>query len=497
MFVRLKLFLLFVAVSALTRVYMLPAGLLDIDESAHITGSWVMMNGGSLYTDFVDNKPPLLYVAYALPQALFGRGLLAVHLFVILIVVPWTAFACSAFYDHKRKGILAGLLFLIYSSAYLAHDMHAAHADLLMLLPATWALVMARDEMRAAKASRVFCAGLFVGIAVLLKHQIILWTAAILIACVFECVRSKKSKTVFRLAASLAIGAFVPMALACGWFAWHGALDAMIYWNVTTNFIYSANPISVHEATGRFIAGIVPFLLVTSPLWWLFRKSAMSRYQRVLTAATLAFSAIAVAVGFRFFPHYFVQLYVPLCLGAAPAAAAILNPLERGGKAFVAFTVSIWTLSALMNSALYYGDRRIYREKDPVFARVAERLHEDSCFQNASLFVWGYTPLYYHTQLRPASRFAVLSQSGLTDYVSGNLQKGLGIVRREHWNLLMSDLEKNRATYIIDTSPSGIFRWNRYPLADFPLLDRYVKQNYTRLENIDGIELYRRNACHP
>ena len=41
-------------------------------------GSWVLLDGGRLYTDFVDNKPPLLYAYYALAQLLLGRGLFAV-----------------------------------------------------------------------------------------------------------------------------------------------------------------------------------------------------------------------------------------------------------------------------------------------------------------------------------------------------------------------------------------------------------------------------------
>ena len=492
---KFKLFLLFVAVSVFTRFYMLPAGLLDIDESAHITGSWVMMDGGRLYTDFVDNKPPLLYVAYAIPQILFGRGLLWVHLFAIFIIVPLTALACSAFFNHQKRGIVAGLLFLIYSSAYLAHDMHAAHADLMMILPGAWALVLVRDEMKAIKASRLFFAGLLIGIGSLLKYQVFIWTAGVSVACAGEFIRTNKSLKSIWLLASLALGAALPLVAICGWFAWQGRIDSMFYWNVTNNLRYSANPISAHEAIGRLTAVAVPFLIVTLPLWWLYWKSQLSPYQRALIGFTLVFSGIAVAIGFRFFPHYFVQLYVPLCLGAAPAAEQILDPIRRGKKMLVGVTCGIWAVSALVNSALYYGDMHVYQERNPVFEHVTERLHSDPCFRNGSLFVWGYTPLYYDTRLKPASRFTVLSQSGLTDYVSGNLQKGRGMIQPEHRELLMADLEKNQATYIIDTSPAGIFRWNRYPLEEFPALNNYVKQKYGYLDNLEGIVIYRRNGC--
>ena len=49
-------------------------GILDTDEAAHAVGSWVLLDGGRLYTDFVDNKPPLLYAYYALAQILLAGG---------------------------------------------------------------------------------------------------------------------------------------------------------------------------------------------------------------------------------------------------------------------------------------------------------------------------------------------------------------------------------------------------------------------------------------
>ena len=51
-------------------------------------GSWVLLDGGRLYTDFVDNKPPLLYAYYALAQLLLGRGLFGVHAFTAMVSVP-------------------------------------------------------------------------------------------------------------------------------------------------------------------------------------------------------------------------------------------------------------------------------------------------------------------------------------------------------------------------------------------------------------------------
>ena len=51
-------------------------------------GSHVLLQDGTLYVDFVDNRPPLLYGFYALGQLLFGPGMVAVRLMVAALVLP-------------------------------------------------------------------------------------------------------------------------------------------------------------------------------------------------------------------------------------------------------------------------------------------------------------------------------------------------------------------------------------------------------------------------
>ena len=114
---------------------------------------------------------------------------------------------------------------------------------------------------------------------------------------------------------------------------------------------------------------------------------------------------------------------------------------------------------------------RVYRERDPVFRRVAERLSQDACHAGGSLFVWGNAPMfYYYSGLAPASRFVVMAQSQPHRVRVGKPRRGPGrqAIVPEHWDWLMADLERARATYILDTEPAGIFRWDRYPVRDFP-----------------------------
>ena len=178
----LALLLLFVAVSLATRGFLLGVDILDVDEAIHIIGSWQLLRGVHLYAGFVDNKPPLLYVYYAAAQLLFGRGMLAVHLATVLITVPLTALGVSAFFRHDRRGVIAGLTILVYGAAYIAHDMHSANCEILMLLPATWALVAVRDEARASDPRWTFLSGALLGTSVLFKQPGAAWLPALAVA---------------------------------------------------------------------------------------------------------------------------------------------------------------------------------------------------------------------------------------------------------------------------------------------------------------------------
>jgi hypothetical protein len=208
-------------------------------------------------------------------------------------------------------------------------------------------------------------------------------------------------------------------------------------------------------------------------------------------------------LGFRFYPHYFIQLYVPLAIAAAPWLEAQVRPrVTRAGRVVIAWSLVMLAGFTISTAILYFWPSRVYRERDPVYRLVADRLHADACAPGATMFVWGYAPpFYYYADLPAASRFVVMAQSRLTGYVSGNLARVRdpreareGIVP-EHWDWLMDDLERNRATFIIDTAPAGIYRWNRYPIDDYPRLRDYLASNYDLVDTVNRVRIYRRRGC--
>jgi len=469
----------------------------DLDEAVYLTGAREMRRGSVPYLDFADNKPPLVFAYYA-ASPLLGDGMLPVRLLTALVLVPLVAFCASAFFGHDRRGFVAGLVFLVWSAAFLGHDMLAVNCELLMLGPLALAVVALRDASAARRPSRALAAGLLVGVATLFKYQAAAWGPALAIALVLAGRRDGPVRVLGRLSL-LAAGGLLPPLVAWAVFAGLGAGDAFVYWNWTHNLAYSANLASAGETAERAAAYLLPFLLATLPLWWATWRSrrALGDHAAALVGALLAFSALAALLGLRLFPHYFIPLYFPLALGSAPwAAEQVRRPLGRAGRAVVAWAAVLFVGFTVANGYLYLARDDVYTETRPAFPRVAARLRDDRCFGEGPLFVWGWAPMFYtETRLPAASRFLLVG-STLVGYVPANRNPaaGEGLVSPRHWDWLLEDLARRRPTYVLDTAGARLGRWG-FPLEDRPRLAALVAASYEPLDVVEHVRIYRRRGC--
>lgn len=492
------------ALGVLTRLTVASADIINADEASYMVGASQLLSGHLPSAAFGDNTPPLIYLLYAGAQLLLGPGIASVRLLTALLIVPGTAFAVSAFYRHDRRGMTAAALLLLYGAAYTAGDMLAVTGDVVMMLPLAWSLVALARPGRARSAGGVFLAGLLVGVASLVKYEAGLWAAAELVA--IAAAGWGAGRRVLRAAVAFLLGLALPALAIVTACAAAGELDGLMSWNVTHNLEYLRHPIGVGAAATRALDSGGPFLLVTSLLWygWLrssARGSGTSEYANTLVAATIGASSAAACLGFRFVPHDFIPLYVPLCIGAAPWVARITRwPMRLPGWAAATATLAICTGWTAVN-AVRVQALSAQAASQPA-AQVAARLEADGCHAGASLFVWGSAPeFYYRAGLPPASQFVVPGYP-LVRYVAGapadtrpRPSSRRRSARVQHWSRLMADLRSSRPTFIVDTSPANIARWKDFPMRDYPLLHRLITREYTHVDTVSGVDIYRRTNC--
>lgn len=494
--------LLFVLVSLATRGFLLGVNILDVDEATHIVGSWELLRGRQLYVGFVDNKPPLLYVYYALAQLLLGRGMLAVHLVTVIVTVPLIALGVSSFYRHDRRGVVAGLVFLVASAAYLAHDMHAVNCELLLLLPATWAVAVLRDERRASHPGWLLLAGLLLGLGALFKQQAVAWLPALVVAAILAARRAQRSGALAVLA--LVAGTAAPLFATWAVFAARGEGAQLVYWTVIYNFAYAQQPMEITEVLQRVGKYFLPFIAATLGLWlWLPRATRLlTRYERFLIGGVLIASFPIAFIGFRMYPHYFVPFYVPLALATGPWFCQLFTfPWQRWGKLMLAYALASLVCFSVANGILYLSGHEFrWEEHKSIYRRVAQVMKADACYAGASMFSWGPGPLFvYPADLPSASRF-VGPYATICGYVPGNWAirsgktKAERIINPEHWDQLMSDLSASHATYFLDSS-KAFPNWREFPLEKYPRMVKFVADNYELLATVDGVRILRWRGC--
>jgi len=498
------IFGLFVVISAITRAVSLRIDILNVDETSYIVGAWQLLKGRWPYIAFADNKPPLIYAYYALTQVLLGRGMLSVRLVTMLATVPLTAFALSAYYRHDKRGIVAGLIYLLYSAAYFGDDMLATNCEVVMLLPLAWALVCLRDGAHAVRAGWVCAAGLLIGVATLVKYQAILWLPGVALAVLIVSWPMGVWRSL-RHVLALCVGVAVPLVAAAAVFSAGGGLKEFMYWNVTHNVSYVMNTTPLGEAAWRMAVRVLPFLAATFPLWLASKRSISIvgiPYQTRMVAGLMVGSAAAAFLGFRFFPHYFVQLYVPLAIGAAPWLSDIAIGSQAMRRSVVVYSVALWAAFTAVNAAQYLGPEGVKgRPEHRVLRRIAERLSIDRCYATGTLFVWGSAPsLYYMSRLPPATRF-FFPEHPLVPHVSGSPSATRRRVGRHPrgtgrlWKWLIADLKHNKPVYLVDMAPGAIKNWHYFPMRNYPWLHRMVDRHYDLIDSIQGVEIYRRRGC--
>lgn len=492
---------------------------LNIDESDSYLYGQSLAEGGQAYISFVEKKPPFVYGFFA---ALIGVG--AEDLRLIRVVTAfWVLLGCMVV---RHTALLAGLgpraawLGAFVFGAFSSNITVATDCETLMNLPvvcAAWLTLRGLHEPGSASLRRICfdgLAGAAAAVAVGFKHQ----AAMALIALVGFHITRKGTRRRASLIATV-VGFALVVGVSSSWFWATGRWEPFLEWNVTRNLAYTreASPFDwtrLVVAVGLYgLANGVVFLgMGVSVL-----RALVGRRRLVLTHSsgsdeTMALLALwlygtawmGVVAGGRFYTHYFLQL-VP---GAALLAAAFWHLSTNAAMAAQWRFVAVGLLCAA--AAGFGGNtwarglfKKNFPSQDPQAVEIAKWLREHTTSTDR-VYVWGYfNPVYYLAQRRPASRFVNPSPI-VGDFDPLHIPPDFDarpFVRADDAEVLIQDIEATSCAVFVDTAPSDLHGWSRFPLAAVPTLDRYVRKAYVVETVVAGAAIYRRQpqatASHP
>ena len=131
--------------------------ILNVDEADFAVESGVLLDGGRPYVDFVEKKPPLIYVLYAGGLALVGRHNLPGLRLLLIAWIAASAFALAGIARKvlgERAALLAAPAYAVAVSVGPPLDFHAANAETLFALPllaGTWLCLPADGDSPRAR----------------------------------------------------------------------------------------------------------------------------------------------------------------------------------------------------------------------------------------------------------------------------------------------------------------------------------------------------------
>lgn len=493
---RWRLVLVVVLATVALRV---PAFFVDVfnsDETFLATQAQVIRDGGSLYEDAADRKPPLVPYLYAAVFSLVGStALWSVRIAAMLAVVLTALLLASEARRRsgERAAWIAALLFVASSVAFAPQDGQAANFEIFMLPAMTASVVLAaRGRFRGAGAA--------IALATLTKQT----GAATLLPVLYLAARADHRPGPARDVTSTDRAEWWARAgrrsAAVGrvltWFALPLALVAMMvgpgdlyFWAVAGNGSYFGLGTASLYVAGLFAVMTFAFLACNLPVVWSLPLAWKRRTRGVDTDLWLWLlsAALSVAVGFRFFGHYYLQLLPPLALLAGITLARLDPRLVRATVATALVAGLGFMVVGLF--ARPWGDT-------PRYQRVSEYL-ESHLRRRDEVFVWGHMPeIYWAADARPGARFLT------TGFVNGDWggrpegDRASDVPTPGARTELMSDLRLRVPRFILDTTPAAFRGSQYYPMSSLPELRAFVDGSYRYVRTIDGIAIYERRPAN-
>ncbi len=480
--------------------------IIDIDEAAFAEFANKWLGGAIPYVGVYDNKPIVMYLFYYIIFYLFGiNNLFAVHvatLFLVFfstIVVYWFIEKIAGMKNAKATGLFFIFLMHTYEPKYIATNTETLYT-LPVLLAFIWYYVVVWEKKNILYA---VLSGICGGIAFLINYKagIILAAFGIFGVYVLFTDSDKKGELLnqIKILGTIAIGFIIPVCIAILYFYHKGALNEFI----SLGFLYNFKYIQSGMVTVPYLKAIARFLLFgicSLPLWFIITKHLVYRYDKSKTTKNLIMflliwlfgSIFAVMLGWRAYGHYFIQLALPLSLLAGLSIHSVPALYIKRSYVYLIILAVLFTLSRINIPLAYYylGDSNAL--SDFAYKEVAAKVQAITS-PDDTMFVWGSGAVaYIYANRRCSSKIII------TDYVSGrqfgvsneemgeNANQYIQYLRKE----FIQEFMKHPPAVFIDTSPSGYYGYNKFPLTRFPMLNDIIAKNYTFLDTINGMRLY-------
>lgn len=287
------------------------------DEGIYQVVGMAIREGRLLYQGVWDNKPPLLYLLYALANGdLFSIRLLALVAGVLAVLVFF--FVSKAIFKEKRSSYLTTILFAILFGLPLLEG-NIANAENFMLLPilaCAWLVLKSEGKLVASTMKQLFIAGVLLSTAFLMKIVALFDFAAFSLFILFVALEHKTNriselKQALKKNTLLGVGFIIPILAVCTFFLAKGIFGEFLSATLSQNIQYIGYGNALFGAQG-FLFIKLTLLAVFILLLFLYR--VLFTKMQIFIMLWLALSLFNAFFAQRPYTHYLLILLPSICL---------------------------------------------------------------------------------------------------------------------------------------------------------------------------------------
>lgn len=425
---------------------------LERDISTYAVIGHELLQGRRLYSDLWDQKPPAIYITFALAELIGGYGpesIFLINVFATLLVLFGIYKAGSVF--GEASGRWAALFWtLISGDLYLQGNQ--PNTELFINACMAWAFgIQAAASNRQLQRREAVAIGLLFSWATSYKQVMVAPSALFLTAYLIFSTSVVDLRARLKTAALIVLLGIAPWLLAAGYFGLRGQFPAFYDAVFRFNFYYASiglqtplhpNPLNWRRflrTTGPVVYS--PMLLLfnlVSSLFFLIALKTKHWKESLLGLFFLGGSFIAVVLQGHLFAHYFQMLLPPLLIGTGWAISFMYSSIRW--KPYALLLAGGLTLAAVLYEVPSYRlppeewCRRKYGERFTWLPDVGNQINH-LLLPQETFYNWGSdSGLYFVTKRDPPSGvlpYGGLVQGPLVDSLSRRVIQDLDRTRPE------------------------------------------------------------------
>ena len=440
------------------------ANLIDIplnrDEGGFAFFGRLISQGGTLYRDGVDHKPPGIWFIYAglsYVVPFTAQGLhWTIHIYNLVTLALFSLLSIKLF--DRKAAFWATLVFAVVTSGPDVEG-SSASAEMFMLLPLVASFLFCIMGKEKNSFLLTLLGGVFSGMAFWIKQPAVL-ISVFVVACValMPTAENRHYPTggywwLRELILPFSLGFLIPSVAILVYIWYQGTWDEFIYWAFLHNLEYASHVST--DLVFRLLKIRVGFILDRNPLIWTLAIAAcvagpfVNRTRGLIVTGFFLSSLLAVAHSWQMYRHYFALICPSLSLAAGLGISHTIASLEARKhlhKCLIPLSFAIVVvIPTLINGDFYISNSpaqnsMLYFDVNPFPGSpvVADYLRENTEREDRILILGSEPQILVLAGRRSATRHPFFYQ------VVGPYERS-----REFQQQVLGDIEENRPEYIV------------------------------------------------